>query len=83
MLQETLCFGYTIFGSYVQSKIIKSNRLCRQGCTCELMLLHQYLPDMDYPISLLGGERERERASIQSRLQHGKSGRPSTQEEAL
>ena len=45
--QETLYFGYTNFGSYVSFQIVKSNRSCRQGHTCELTLLHLFLPGMD------------------------------------
>ena len=45
--QETLFCGYTNHGSHVQIQISKSNHSCKRGCTCELTLLHQFLPGMD------------------------------------
>ena len=41
--QGTLHYGYTNLGSHVSFQTIKS----KQGCTCELMLLRQFLPGMD------------------------------------
>ena len=40
--QETLYFWYINFGPHVAFQIIKSNHSCRQWCTCELPLLHQF-----------------------------------------
>ena len=34
--QETLYFGYTNLGSRVQVQAMKSNRLCRKECTCNV-----------------------------------------------
>ena len=45
--QETLYLGYTNFRSYWPFQLIKSNRSCRQGQTCELTLVHEFLPGMD------------------------------------
>ena len=45
--QETLYFRYTDLGLHMQFQIIKSNHLCRQGCTCKLMVLHPFVPSMD------------------------------------
>ena len=44
--QETLYFGYSNLGLDLQFQISKSSCLCRQGCMCNLMLMHQFLDQL-------------------------------------
>ena len=50
--QETLFCGCTNLRPHVQIKISKSNHSCKRECTCELTLVHQFLPGMDWICSL-------------------------------
>ena len=46
--QETLHFRYKNLGLQVQFQTSKSNCSWRQGCTCKMMLLYQFLLGMDW-----------------------------------
>ena len=51
--QETLYFIYRNLRSHVQFQITKSNRSSKRGCTCELTLVHQFLPGMNLIIIII------------------------------
>ena len=46
--EEILYFGSTNLASHAQFQIIKSNHSCKRGCTCEVPLVLQFHPGMDW-----------------------------------